>query len=82
MPLAENSWVEVLASFPTQMRLSDGLYGCLDFLVRLTRWSGLGTTFSSRQSSELASLPWQGNRMGPRSVWLVVWGPESGERVH
>ena len=49
------------------MRLWDGLYGCLDTLVRLTRWSGLGTTFSSRWGFELASLPLQGSRTGHRT---------------
>ena len=38
MPLAENSWIELLAWFPTQVRLEDGLHSCLDSLVMLTRW--------------------------------------------
>lgn len=36
MPLAENGWTRLLALFSTQMRLEDGLNGCLNSL-----WLGL-----------------------------------------
>lgn len=41
VPLAEDSWMELLAWFPTQVRLQDGLFRCLDSLVRLTGGSRL-----------------------------------------
>lgn len=52
--------------------LWEGLYSCLDSLIRLTGRSGLGTTFSGREGYELAFLTWWGSRMGPRPVWFVV----------
>ena len=33
--LAENSWIQLLTWFPAQVRLSDGLHGGMDSLVRL-----------------------------------------------
>ena len=42
LPLAGNSWIGLLAWFPTQARLRDRLHCCLDYLVRITRWLGLG----------------------------------------
>lgn len=49
-------------------------HGCLDSLVELARWSGLGTIFSSRWGYEWVSMPWP--------LWLIVWGLESGKSVH
>lgn len=46
-----------------QVGLQDRLCICLDSLVRLTRWSGLGTIFSNWWNYELASLPWPGSRV-------------------
>ena len=51
VPLAENSWIGWLGS---QVRLQNGLYSCLDSLVRLSRWLGL-SIFSSRQPLQRAS---------------------------
>ena len=59
-PLAEDSWLGLLAWFPTQMRLQNGIYDCLSSL------SGLCTIFCSRWDYELASLLWQGSRPGHR----------------
>ena len=59
-PLAEDCWVGLLAWFPTQMRVQNGIYDCLSSL------SGLGTIFCSRWDYELASLLWQGSRPGHR----------------
>lgn len=59
---------------PYNVRLQNGLYGCLDSLIRLTTWSWLGTIYNSTWDYELASLYLQGSRMGPRAYILVVWG--------
>ena len=67
--LSGNSWMGLLAWFPTQVRLQDGLHGCLDSLVRLTRRLALGTTYSSRWGYKLASLPWQDSMIRPRA-WV------------
>ena len=65
--LAENSWLGLLAWFPTQVRLQDGLHCCLDSLIITSRWLGLDTTlFTSGWGYELVSLPWQGSQPGPR----------------
>lgn len=45
-------------------KAEDGLSICLDSLVRLTTWLGLGTTFSGRWSLELACLSQQGSKTG------------------
>ena len=58
---------------PYNVRLQNELYGCLDSLIRLTTWSGLGTIYNSTWDYELASLSLQGSRMGPRAYihsWL------------
>ena len=47
VPLAESIWT----------RLLDDLCGCLNSLVRLTRWSGLATILSSWWDYDVASLP-------------------------
>ena len=65
---AENSCIEMLSWFSNQVRLWDGLCGCLDSLIRLTRWSELGTMFSSKREDELAALPWQGSRPGLEAI--------------
>ena len=71
LPLAKNSWIGLLAWFAAQVRLRGGLCSYLDqALVRLTRWSGLGTILSSRWSYELASLAWWGSRTGPMALCL------------
>lgn len=44
------------------------------FLVRLTRWLGLGPIFSSRWGYELASLPLWGSRTGPRACIAYCLG--------
>ena len=46
MPLDENTLLGLLAWFPAQVRLRNGLRGFLDSLVRLTTHLGLGTIFS------------------------------------
>ena len=51
-----------LASYPS--KAEDRFCICPDSLVRLTTWLGLSTIFSSRRSYEVASLPWQGSRVG------------------
>ena len=35
VPLAENCWVQLLTWFPAQVRLSEGLPGGMDSLIRL-----------------------------------------------
>ena len=51
-------------------KAEDGFSICLDSLVRLTTWLGLGTTFSSRWSLELACLSWRGSKTG-HSAWTA-----------
>ena len=67
MLLAENCWLGLLALFPAQISLEDGLHSCLCSLVKLPRWFGLSTIFISRQDYDLDFLPWQGSRMGPKA---------------
>ena len=72
--LAEDSWLGLLAWFPTQMRLQNGIYGAW------VLWSGPGSIFCSRWDYELASLLWQGSRPGHRDCiahcFLVQIQPE------
>ena len=56
VPLAVNSWIGLLAWFPTPVRLSVGLGGCLDSPVSLSRWLGLAIIFRCEWSYELAPL--------------------------
>lgn len=53
----ENSWIILLAWFPIQVSLWDGLCDFLDSLIRLSRRLGLSTVFSICWGNELASLP-------------------------
>lgn len=68
VPLAENSWTG-LAWLGALSKWGYRMVSLVAWIlcVRLTRWLGLGTLFSSRWGDELASLPWQGNRTGPRA---------------
>lgn len=77
MPPAGNSWIGLLAWFPAQVLLQDGLCGFLDSLIKLC-WEGLGTTY--RWDYELAPLPGEGSRMGP-NTGTFGWGYEYGRTM-
>ena len=53
MPLAESRQTRLLAWFPTQVRMLDGLCDCPDSLVRLTTWLGLCSRYCIQQKTEL-----------------------------
>lgn len=68
LPLAKNSWIWLLAWFSTQVKLWDGLHGCLDSLIRLHKWLELGIIDGLWIS--------QGNKPGPKVCTvhcLRVW---------
>ena len=64
----------LLAWFPAQMRLQNGIYDAW------VLWSGPGSIFCSRWDYELASLLWQGSRPGHRDCiahcFLIQIQPE------
>lgn len=70
VPLTRKMWIKLLALFPAQVRLKDGLHSCLGSLLQLTRQFGLGTTISF--------LHWRDTRTSPRAIIVFVLGLESG----
>lgn len=74
MPLVMNSWIELLAWFPTHLRLYDGLCGYMYSLVRFIRWLELGTIFSRSWAYEFASLPCQTSGQDLGSVYSSFFG--------
>lgn len=72
-PMAENSWVELLAWFPTKVRLYD--------VWILSRWLGLDAILSRRQGVN-ESFPDGTVGYDQQSVWLIIWRPRSGLSVY
>lgn len=72
---------ELLAWFPTEMGLQDGLCVYLGFLVRPTRWLETGTIFSNKWGFELSSLHGGAAEPGPGPTQLVSWGHKSIQSV-
>lgn len=68
MPPAGNSWIGLLAWFPAQVPLQDGLCGFLDSLIKLC-WEGLCTTY--RWDYELAHCLGRGAEWAPTLAHLV-----------
>lgn len=77
----ENSLTGLLAWLPIQVRLRmvsplSGLSGQAYYIM------GLGTTFSSRWSLELACLSWQGSKTGTVPEQPIIWELVSSQSVH
>jgi len=72
-PMAENSWVELLAWFPTKVRLYD--------VWIFSRWLGLAAILSRRQG---VNESFHDGTVGYdlQSVWLIIWRPRSGLIVY
>lgn len=74
MPLAQNSWIELLAWYLAYVRLQNVLFSCLLSLFRLTRYLGLGTILKSRHGYEFDYLPCQASRIGSMTfISLCLW---------
>lgn len=67
-------WIELLAWFPTQVRLCDMFHSCLGSLVMLTRLLGVDPIFSSIEGCELVSLLWQDG--------TKIWNNKSGCSIY
>ena len=72
--LADSSCMRLLAWFPSTVRLGGGLCGCMDSLVRLTRWWKLCAIFPGRWGCRSAYLLCESSSEGPRpcaASWLL-----------
>lgn len=74
VPLAQNSWIELLTWYLAYVRLQNVLCSCLVSLFRLTRYLGLGTILESRHGYEFDYLPCQGSIIGSMTfISLFLW---------
>lgn len=72
---AAENWISLLAWFPKKgcgMRF----HSCPGSLIRVTRWSGLGSILRSRQGYKLAFLPWWASGIGRRACVTHSLGTE------
>lgn len=81
VPLAENSWIKLLAWYSVQVRLQDGLCSYLDSLVRLTRQSGLDI-YSAKMEQWVSFLAMAGQQNRPQGLYSLFSGDPNQARLN